>query len=201
MEEKFKHYPQMGLIKAHCHVFSQHERWHNMCADTSDTISRAKQTSTRWWFEISHLWTSRSKQMAGLSGLRHVVDNVSQSRGEGMADNPHLTAPSAKSRARTAHADMQSHTGTSCKADGKINQRWVRGTVNCLEFFSPASLQILHCIQTSFTLNWKKRCPDHMFNHIKPRFFANCAELSKAITSEDFSTDFLPWEQSCPLPV
>lgn len=79
----------------------------------------------------------RSKQMAGLSGPRHIVDNVLQSRGEGVAGNLHLMVPSAESGARTVHADMQSHTGTSCKPDGKIYQRWVGGTVNWLESFSP----------------------------------------------------------------
>lgn len=109
--------------------------------------------------------------MAGLSGPRHIVDNVLQSRGEGMADNLHLMAPSAESGARTADADMQSHTGTSCKPDGKIYQRWVGGTVNWLESSpSPPSLQILHCTHASLTLNWEKQCPDHVFNHKKPQF-------------------------------
>lgn len=107
--------------------------------------------------------------MAGLSGPRHIVDNVLQSRGEGVAGNLHLMVPSAESGARTVHADMQSHTGTSCKPDGKIYQRWVGGTVNWLESFFPPKPPdpALHLCE--FNSKLREWCLDRALNHKKPQ--------------------------------
>lgn len=92
---------------------------HSVTVDTSDKVSRnkhlpgggLKKKITFGQAEVSRWWAFR---------VHGTLSTTNYSpEGSRMADNLHLLLPSAESRARTAHAGMQNHTGTSCKPDGK----------------------------------------------------------------------------------